>query len=335
MNGPRSRVLGWGADTPGLVVTNEELAPIVDSSAEWIVKRSGIRERRYVDNAEGSVAMADTAARSALEMAATELGELDVIIGCTLSPDIDFPSNAQLLQERLGVPGIPAFDVRNQCSGFLYALAVADQFVRTGARRVLVVGSEVHSSGLDFQGKRGRAVTVLFGDAAGAAVLGPSDEQDRGLLAYRLHAEGEHADKLWVSGPSHRHRPRLDLSCLPPESNDPYPIMNGRYVFQHAVERMTESIRDVTAEAGLTPADIDMLLPHQANLRINQMLADTLELGEDRVANNIERYGNTTAATIPLLLTETAAAGRIKRGDAVCVTAFGAGFTWGAALYRW
>jgi len=328
-------VLGWGADTPGLVVTNEELAPIVDSSAEWIVKRSGIRERRYVDNAEGSVAMADTAARSALEMAATELGELDVIIGCTLSPDIDFPSNAQLLQERLGVPGIPAFDVRNQCSGFLYALAVADQFVRTGARRVLVVGSEVHSSGLDFQGKRGRAVTVLFGDAAGAAVLGPSDEQDRGLLAYRLHAEGEHADKLWASGPSHRHRPRLDLSCLPPESNDPYPIMNGRYVFQHAVERMTESIRDVTAEAGLTPADIDMLLPHQANLRINQMLADTLELGEDRVANNIERYGNTTAATIPLLLTETAAAGRIKRGDAVCVAAFGAGFTWGAALYRW
>ena len=328
-------MLGWGADTPGLVVTNEELAPIVDSSAEWIVKRSGIRERRYVDNAERSVAMADTAARSALEMAATELGELDVIIGCTLSPDIDFPSNAQLLQERLGVPGIPAFDVRNQCSGFLYALAVADQFVRTGARRVLVVGSEVHSSGLDFQGKRGRAVTVLFGDAAGAAVLGPSDEQDRGLLAYRLHAEGEHADMLWVSGPSHRHRPRLDLSCLPPESNDPYPIMNGRYVFQHAVERMTESIRDVTAEAGLTPADIDMLLPHQANLRINQMLADTLELGEDRVANNIERYGNTTAATIPLLLTETAAAGRIKRGDAVCVTAVGAGVTWGAALYRW
>ena len=335
MNGPNSRVLGWGADTPGLVVTNEDLAPMVDSSAEWIVKRSGIRERRYVDNAEGSVAMADTAARSALEMAATELGELDVIIGCTLSPDIDFPSNAQLLQERLGVPGIPAFDVRNQCSGFLYALAVADQFVRTGARRVLVVGSEVHSSGLDFQGKRGRAVTVLFGDAAGAAVLGPSDEQDRGLLAYRLHAEGEHADKLWASGPSHRHRPRLDLSCLPPESNDPYPIMNGRSVFQHAVERMTESIRDVTAEAGLTPADIDMLLPHQANLRINQMLADTLELGEDRVAHNIERYGNTTAATIPLLLTETAAAGRIKRGDVVCVTAFGAGFTWGAALYRW
>ena len=328
-------MLGWGADTPGLVVTNEDLAPMVDSSAEWIVRRSGIRERRYVDNAEGSVAMADTAARSALEMAATELGELDVIIGCTLSPDIDFPSNAQLLQERLGVPGIPAFDVRNQCSGFLYALAVAEQFVRTGARRVLVVGSEVHSSGLDFQGKRGRAVTVLFGDAAGAAVLGPSDEQDRGLLAYRLHAEGEHADKLWASGPSHRHRPRLDLSCLPPESNDPYPIMNGRSVFQHAVERMSESIRDVTAEAGLTPADIDMLLPHQANLRINQMLADTLELGEDRVANNIERYGNTTAATIPLLLTETAAAGRIKRGDAVCVTAFGAGFTWGAALYRW
>ncbi len=328
-------MLGWGADTPGLVVTNEDLAPMVDSSAEWIVRRSGIRERRYVDNAEGSVAMADTAARSALEMAATELGELDVIIGCTLSPDIDFPSNAQLLQERLGVPGIPAFDVRNQCSGFLYALAVAEQFVRTGARRVLVVGSEVHSSGLDFQGKRGRAVTVLFGDAAGAAVLGPSDEQDRGLLAYRLHAEGEHADKLWASGPSHRHRPRLDLSCLPPESNDPYPIMNGRSVFQHAVERMSESIRDVTAEAGLALADIDMLLPHQANLRINQMVADTLELDEDRVANNIERYGNTTAATIPLLLTETAAAGRIKRGDAVCVAAFGAGFTWGAALYRW
>ncbi len=335
MSGLRSRVLGWGAATPDLVVTNDELAPVVDSSDEWIVKRSGIRERRYVDNAGGSVAMGEEAAHAALEMAATETAELDLIIACTLSPDIDFPSNAQLLQERLGVPGIPAFDVRNQCSGFLYGLVVADQFVRTGARRVLVLGSEVHSSGLDFQGKRGRAITVLFGDGAGAAVVGPAKDEDHGLLTYRLHAEGAHYDKLMTTGPSHRRRPRLDLSCIPPESDDPYPVMNGRYVFQHAVERMTEAVCDVTAEAGLSPSDIDMLLPHQANLRINQMVAERLGLGEDRVANNIERYGNTTAATVPLLLTETAAAGRIKEGDLVCMAVFGAGFTWGAALYRW
>ena len=335
MSRAASRILGWGAVVPDLVVTNDELGAILDSSDEWITKRSGIRERRYVDNSDGSVAMAEGAAHAAAKVAGTDLGELDLIVCCTLSPDIDFPSNAQLLQERLGVPGIPAFDVRNQCSGFLYGLVIADQYVRTGAKRVLVVGSEVHSSGLDFEGKRGRAITVLFGDAAGAVIVGPAEEEGRGLLSFRLHADGEHGDKLMTIGPSHRRRPRLDLSCIPPESADPYPVMSGRYVFQHAVERMSESIRSVTAEAGLSLADIDMLLPHQANLRINQMVAAGLELGEDRVANNIDRYGNTTAASIPLLLTETAAAGRIKDGDIVCIAAFGAGFTWGAALYRW
>ncbi|RMF24525.1 MAG: ketoacyl-ACP synthase III [Deltaproteobacteria bacterium] len=332
----RSRILGCGFKVPDMVVTNDDLAPIVDTSDEWVRQRSGIVERHYVDNDEGSVALAEDAVVQALARAGVEIGEVDAVICCTLSPDVDFPGNSALLHGRLGLRPLLAFDVRNQCSGFVYALAIADHLIRSGAaRHVLVVGSEVHSSGLDFEGPRGRDVTVLFGDGAGAVVIGPSDREDRGFLTFKLHAEGKYADKLCVIGPSHRRRPRLDLSVAPPEDDYVFPKMEGRYVFKHAVTRMGEVIREALDDVGATVDDLDMLLPHQANLRINQLVAMGLGIGEERMANNIDRYGNTTAATIPILLTETLDEGRIREGDLVCFAAFGAGFTWAAALARW
>jgi 3-oxoacyl-[acyl-carrier-protein] synthase-3 len=332
---PRSRILGWGFAVPNTVITNDDLAPVVDTSDEWIQKRTGIRERRYVDDDQGSVPLAERAARRAAEKAGVALEDIDAIVCGSLSPDIDFPGNSSLLHARLGISPRLVFDIRNQCSAFVYGLSVADQLIRTGAaRHVLLVGSEVHSSGLDFQGGRGRDVTVLFGDGAGAVVVGPGDAQ-RGLLAMRLHADGRFAEKLAVLGPGHRRCPRVDAELAPPESDFIYPVMEGRLVFKHAVESMTDVIEAVVAEAGVRVDDIDMLLPHQANLRINQLVAMGLEIGDERMANNIDRYGNTTAATIPILLSETAEAGRIAEGDLVCMAAFGAGFTWGAALYRW
>lgn len=331
----RSRILGWGFKVPRTVITNDDLAEIVDTSDEWVFKRTGIRERRYVDNGEGSVPLAEAAALEAMARAGIEPEQIDVVLCGSLSPDIDSPGNAALLQQRLGLAPKLVFDVRNQCSSFIYGVVTADQFIRAGgARYVLVVGSEVHSSGLDFQGRRGRDVTVLFGDGAGAIVVGAGDDA-HGLLAFNLHADGEFAEKLAVLGPGSRSKPRLPPELLPPESPYVYPVMEGRYVFKHAVQRMTESINEVLAAAGLTTDDLDMLLPHQANLRINEFVAAQVGLCEAKVANNIERYGNTTAATIPILLSETMAAGRISPGDIVCMSAFGAGFTWGSALYRW
>lgn len=331
-----SRLLGWGFRVPDFVVTNDDLGPVVDTSDEWIQQRTGIRERRYVSDDGGSVALAEPAARDALRMAGVDAADVDLMICASLSPDIDWPGNCALLHQRLGIPPVPAFDVRNQCSGFIYALAIADQFIRVGAaRHVLVVGSEVHSSGLDFAGARGRDVTVLFGDGAGAVVVGPSEEPERGLLAFNLHADGRHAERLAVFGPGCRQRPRIREDQLPPESPYVYPVMQGRHVFKHAVEGMIASVQQVASQAEVDVGSIRLLLPHQANLRINQTVAAGLSFDDERVGNNIDRYGNTTAATIPILLSEVAAAGRIHVGDLVCFVAFGAGFTWGSALYRW
>jgi 3-oxoacyl-[acyl-carrier-protein] synthase-3 len=331
-----SRLMGWGFRVPDFVVTNDDLAAVVETSDEWIQQRTGIRERRYVADGEGSVPLAEHAVRDAVAMAGIDLSDIDLILCGSLSPDIDWPGNASLLHERLGMAPVAAFDLRNQCSGFVYGLAIADQYVRSGgARYVLVVGSEVHSSGLDFEGARGRDVTVLFGDGAGAAVVGPSDDPNRGLLGFNLHADGRQAERLAVMGPGCKQRPRIRPDQLPPESPYVFPVMQGRHVFKHAVEGMTASVQEVAAQAGVGVDDIRMLLPHQANLRINQTVAGMLGLEESRINNNIDRYGNTTAATIPILLTETVAQGRIAAGDLVCFVAFGAGFTWGAALYRW
>jgi 3-oxoacyl-[acyl-carrier-protein] synthase-3 len=245
------------------------------------------------------------------------------------------PASACLLQDRLAIGGIPAFDVRNQCSGFLYGLAIADTFIRAGTyAHVLLVGAEVHSTGLDFT-TRGREVSVIFGDGAGALVLGPETEARRGILSTHLHAQGRFAEKLWLEGPGSRHRPRLTEDMITGAEARFFPKMEGRYVFRHAVTRFPEVIREALDANGATISDLSLLIMHQANLRISQMVALGLELPEEKMFNNIQRYGNTTAGSIPIALYEALAAGRVRAGDLVCLAAFGAGFTWAAALIKW
>lgn len=330
-----SRLLGIGHYVPPRTVTNADLMAYMDTSDEWIQQRTGIRERHFSEGWTGAADMGAEAAREALERAEVRASDLDCIIFATLSPDVDMPASACLLQDRLGIGGMPAFDVRNQCSGFLYGLAIADKFVKTGrCDRVLLVGSEVHSTGLDLT-TRGREVAVIFGDGAGAVVIGPEPDPRRGILSTHLHADGKFAEKLWLEFPASRSRPRLTEEIISGAEARLFPKMEGRYVFRHAVTRFPEVIREALDANGLTPADISLFIPHQANLRISQMVALGLELAEDRVFNNIERYGNTTAGSIPLALYEAIEAGRVHAGDLVCLAAFGAGFTWASTLIRW
>lgn len=330
-----SRILGIGRCVPNRIVTNDDMAQWMDTSDEWVQQRTGIRQRRFSDGTTGATDLGLVAAREALERAGTSAADLDLILFATLSPDVDMPASACLLQAKLGVSGMPAFDVRNQCSGFLYGLSVADNFVRSGTfERVLLVGGEIHSTGIDLT-TRGREVAVIFGDGAGAVVIGPSEDDDRGILSTHLHAEGKYAEKLWLEAPGTRTSPRLTEEMLDAEDPGIFPHMEGRYVFRHAVTRFPEVIREALDANGLGVSDLSLLIPHQANLRISQMVASGLELPEERVFNNIDRYGNTTAGSIPLALYEAIEAGRLREGDLVCLAAFGAGFTWGAALLRW
>ncbi|MCX8073252.1 MAG: ketoacyl-ACP synthase III [Candidatus Binatia bacterium] len=331
----RSHILGVGRCVPERVVTNQDLTRLMDTSDEWIQQRTGIRERRFSDGCVGASDMGVVAAREALERAGIGAEQVQCVVFATLSPDVDMPGSAFLLQDKLGIPGVPAFDVRNQCSGFLYALAVADQFVKTETLDyVLVVGAEVHSTGVDLS-TRGRDVAVIFGDGAGAVVVGPAPDGERGVLSTHLHAEGKYAEKLWVEAPGSRLRPRLTEEMITGPDAKVFPRMEGRYVFRHAVTRMCEVIREALDANGVAPTDLDLLVPHQANLRINQMVAMELGLREEQVVNNIDRYGNTTAASIPLALYDALADERLQPGMLVCFAAFGAGFTWGSALVRW
>ena len=330
-----SRILGLGHHLPERVVTNQDLTRLMDTSEEWIEQRTGIRERRFISADMGGADLGERAAREALREAGIAAGDLDLVILGSLSPDVDFPGTASLLQRRLGVRGMPVMDVRNQCSGFVYMLAVADAWIRSGdARYVLVVGAEIHSTGLDLS-TLGREVAVIFGDGAGAAVLGPEPDPRRGILSTHLHSEGKYAEKLMVEAPSSRVRPRVTEDMLDQPGSRLWPRMEGRYVFKHAVTRFPEVIREALAHNGCTTADLDLLIPHQANLRISQLVAMGLELPEEKVFNNIQRYGNTTAASIPIALHEAVQEGRVRPGALVCLAAFGAGFTWGAALMRW
>ena len=330
-----ARILGLGHYVPDRVVTNDDLARVMDTCDEWIQQRTGIRERHFISADAGPADLAVEAVRGALAEAGLSAGQMDLILLGTLSPDIDFPASASLLQRHLGVRGMPVMDVRNQCSGFLYMLAVADKFIRTGAARyVLVVGAETHSTGLDLS-TLGREVAVIFGDGAGAAVLGPEPDPRRGILSTHLHSEGRYAEKLMVEAPTSRQRPRLTADMLSEPGSRLWPRMEGRYVFKHAVTRFPEVIQEALAANGCTLEDIDLLVPHQANLRISQIVAMGLGLSEDRVFNNIDRYGNTTAASIPIALHEAVLAGRVRPGSLVCLAAFGAGFTWASALLRW
>jgi 3-oxoacyl-[acyl-carrier-protein] synthase-3 len=330
-----AHITGIGHYVPPRVVTNQDLTAFMDTTDEWIQQRTGIQQRRYSEDAVGAADMGAIAAREALERAGVRAADVDCIIFATLSPDVDMPASACLLQSHLGIRGMPAFDVRNQCSGFLYALATANAFIRAGRfRRVLVVGGEVHSTGIDIS-TRGRDVAVIFGDGAAAVVVEPTDDPQRGILTVHLHAEGEYAEKLWLEGAAWRERPRLTEDMVTGAAARIFPHMEGRYVFKHAVQRFTEVIHEALAAANYTPADLDLLIPHQANLRISQMVALGFELPEEKVVNNIQRYGNTTAASVGLALYEAVETGRLHEGHLLCLAAFGAGFTWAAALIRW
>ncbi len=329
-----SRILGTGSSVPARVVTNAELCQKIDTSEEWIVERTGIRERRWI--AEGSgIGSSDLGAEAgarALADAGIAAGQVSLVIAATLSPDYDFPGNGVLIQRKLGLKAPATIDVRQQCNGFLYGLSIADAFIRAGVHQhVLVVASEVQSTGLDVT-DRGRDMTVIFADGAGAAVVGPSDDQAHAILSTHLHVDGTHAEDLWCEFPSSRHSPRLTKEIL--DEGRHYPRMNGRVVFKHAVSRMQEAVNEALDANGVTLADLTLLVPHQANLRIIHNVRDALKLPEAKVVTNIERYGNTTSASIPLALDECRKEGRLPAGSLVCLVAFGSGFTWGSALIR-
>ncbi len=332
-----SKISGLGRYVPENVVTNDDLARVMDTNDAWIQERTGIKERRHIKKGDGNTTsgMGVKAAKIALERAKLEPDDIDMIVFATLSPDMYFPGGGVQVQELMGMRTVPALDVRNQCSGFIYALSVADQYIRTGMyKHVLVIGSENHSGGLDFT-TRGRSVSVIFGDGAGAAVVSRNEGRKGCILSTHLHSEGKHKDELALQGPSTGYWVPEIIEKNPQEDIPYYPYMNGTFVFKHAVVRFAEVIMEGLKANQLSVSDIDMLIPHQANLRISQFIQNKLKLSDDQVFNNIQKYGNTTAASIPIALTEAWEEGKIKVGDLVVLAAFGSGFTWGSAIIRW
>ncbi len=329
-----ARIAALGHYLPERIVTNDELASMMDTSDAWIQERTGIRERRFAADGETCTDLGEKAARMALTEAGWEPGDVQMILFATLSPDLYFPGNGAILQEQLGISTVGAMDIRNQCSGFVYALSAADAFVRSGmADRILVVGAEVQSRGLVFTDE-GRDTAVIFGDGAGAACVEAADPQGPSrLLRHALHSEGAHARQLCIVKPGAADGPYVTAEHI--EAGLTAPFMNGREVFRHAVTRFPEVIQEVLAAEGVGIEDLALLVPHQANLRITEAVRKRTGLPADRVASNIHRYGNTTAASIPIALSEAVQEGRIDRGDLVCLAAFGAGFTWGASLLRY
>ena len=330
---PRSRITGVGMHVPERVVTNADLEKLMDTSDAWIVERTGIHERHWVAPGTGVTDLSLEAARRALDDAGRTPGDLDLIVIASISRDFYFPGCGPLLQQRLGVGPIAAMDVHNACSGFLYALASADAFVSAGHYRcVLVVGAEVQSTGLNLS-TAGRDLAVLFGDGAGAVILEQAPDDEHGVLAVALHAEGAHAKELWAEAPT-----SLVMGRLTPEmlaAGRAYPQMNGRQVFKHATTRFPEVIHEALARAGHTLDEVALIIPHQANRRISDAVAERLGVPPARVFQNIARYGNTTAASIPIALAEAHSQGLVKPGDLIVLAAFGSGFAWGAVVMRW
>ncbi len=348
---PLSKIAGIGYYVPENVFTNTDLTKFMDTSDEWIQERTGIKERRYAHRTnETTTTMAVEASKVAIERAGITAQDIDFIVFATLSPDYYFPGCGVLLQRAMHMKEVGALDIRNQCSGFVYALSVADQFIKTGMyKNILVVGSEKHSFGLDFS-TRGRNISVIFGDGAGAVVLQPTTKQGQGILSTHLHSDGESAEILAMYNPgthaNHWMENKLaDFDDAPMgemfmshnmiDKAQNFPNMDGPAVFKKAIVKFPEVIQEALAANGLQAADINMLIPHQANLRIAQFVQQKLQLRDEQVHNNIQKYGNTTAASVPIALCEAWEQGKIKDGDLVCLAAFGSGFTWASALLRW
>ncbi len=346
---PKSIIAGIGMYVPQNVFTNDSLVKYMDTSDKWIQERTGIKERRYANrHNETTATMGIEAAKTAIERAGITPQDVDFIVFATLSPDYYFPGCGVLVQREMKMKEIGALDVRNQCSGFIYALSIADQFIRTGTyKNILVIGSEKHSFGIDMS-TRGRNVSVIFGDGAGAVVLQPANDEDRGILSTHLHSDGSEAEVLSMPNPgthaNHWHKfadyedadvSEMYVSHAMIEKGQNYPLMDGQAVFKKAVIKFPEVIMEALSANGYSPSDISLLVPHQANLRISQYVQQKLKLRDDQVFNNIQKYGNTTAASVPIALCEAWQEGKIKKGDLVCLAAFGSGFTWGSVLIKW
>lgn len=328
-----STIIGTGFYVPPRVLTNDDLAKLMDTSDAWIQERTGIKERHIAEDGLGAADLGKIAAERALADACMTNRDIDMIIFATLNPDFFFPGSACILQSKMPFGNIPALDIRQQCTGFVYSVAIADSFIRTGAyENILVVGAEVQSSGLDYT-TRGRDVAVLFGDGAGAVVMAPAKDEDEGILGFTLHAGGENYDKLWIPAPRGNIRGRITPEMI--ERGDHFPKMDGRAVFKHAVPRFCECINEVLEKTDYRIEDVDLFIPHQANERITRMVAAKMGLPDARVVSNIARYGNTTAATIPICMCESRQDGRLKKASLLLVASFGSGFTWGSFLMRW
>ena len=334
----RSVILGTGFYVPENIVTNDDLSKMMDTNDQWITERSGIKERRWLSIGDDNrtvingAEMGTRASLMAIEAAGIDKSDIDQIIFATLNPDVCFPGNGVFVEELLELNTAGAMDIRNQCTGFVYGLAAADGFIKAGvARTVLVIGAEVQSTALD-KTDRGRDMSVLFGDGAGAVVV-QAAEGDRGVLASVLHSQGRYARDLWLEAPIGTMPERIDSEII--DSGRHFPKMNGQMVFKHATRRFCESINEVLEKGGYKPEDIDLLVPHQANQRITDAVGQRMGLAAEKVFSNIAKYGNTTAATIPIALAEAVREGRLKEGDLVVTVAFGSGFTWGANLIRW
>ena len=330
-----SKISGVGIYVPDNIIRNDDLESMMNTSDEWIQDRTGIKERRWVNNEKLTTSQMGTyASENAIEDAGISKDDIDFIIFATLSPDYFFPGSGVLLQRNLGIREVGALDVRNQCSGFIYALSIADQYIKSGMyKNILIVGSEVHSGGLD-KSPRGRAVSVIFGDGAGAIVLS-ADKSDSGILSTHLHSEGKHAEELAVIKPATSFWIDKIIKDENEDGTGYAPYMNGNFVFKNAVVRFEQVIFEALKHSKLKPDDISLLIPHQANLRISQFIQKRLGLSDDQVFNNIMKYGNTTAASIPIALKEAINEGKLKPGDILCLAAFGSGFTWASALIRW
>ena len=332
-----SKIKGTGYYVPENIITNEDLTKLMDTTDEWIKERTGIEQRRHATKGKDTTTnMGVRAAQMAIENAKIDKSEIDFLIFATLSPDYYFPGCGVLAQKELNLNTIGALDIRNQCSGFVYALSVADQFIKTGMyKNILVIGAEIQSPALDMT-TRGRNVSVIFGDGAGAVVLSRSDNNKQGILSSHLHSEGVHAEELAMISPGVTNKwvPEL-IKENNPDDTSFYPYMNGQFVFKNAVVRFSEVIMEGLKTNNLTKEDINLLIPHQANLRISQFIQQKFQLTDSQVFNNIQKYGNTTAASIPIALAEAVEQGRIKENDLVVLAAFGSGFTWGSVIIRW